>query len=69
MSPKEIMKMDPEARLALEARARVGDVEAVADWVLFSAWRSILSDKYIPREKKAGVFNALCKSIIIKVER
>lgn len=68
MTPKEIMRMDPETRLALEARARVGDVEAVADWVMLSAWRAILARKAETSKAKVKAFLDVFRSVIVTVE-
>lgn len=68
MTPKEIMKMDPEARLALEARARVGDVDAVSDWVMLSAWRAILARKAETSKSKVKAFLDVFRSIRVIVE-
>jgi hypothetical protein len=68
MTPKQIMKMDPETRLALEARARVGDVDSVRDFVLWSGWRSILAQKGIMAKEKAKAFIELCRTISVVVE-
>lgn len=68
MTPKEIMKMEPEARLALEARARAGDVESVKDFVLSSVWRSLLGSKDTDAKEKVKAFLAIFKSVEINVE-
>lgn len=69
MTPKEIMKMDPEARLALEARARVGEADAIRDWMLSAAWRDITSMRHVTQKEKTKAFLDLFKSVIINVER
>ncbi len=69
MTPKEIMKMSPESRLALEARARVGDDEAVRDFVMVSAWRSIDGMKGISKKEKVKSFSNLFKSVRVEVEK
>jgi len=68
MTPKEIMKMDPEARLALEARARVGDVDAVSDWVMLSIWRAILARKAESSKVKVKAFLDVFRSVRVTVE-
>lgn len=68
MTPKEIMKMDPESRLALEARARVGDIYAVADWVMLSAWRAILARKAESSKAKVKAFLDVFRSVVVTVE-
>jgi len=60
--------MDPDSRLALEARARVGDVEAVADWVMLSAWRAILARKAESSKAKVKAFLDVFRSIRVTVE-
>mgnify|MGYP001259567866 FL=1 len=68
MTPKEIMKMEPEARLALEARARVGDVDAVSDWVMLSIWRAILARKAESSKVKVKAFLDVFRSVRVTVE-
>ena len=66
MTPKEIMRMDPETRLALEARARVGEADAIRDWMLSAAWRDL---RHVTQKEKTKAFLDLFKSVIINVER
>jgi len=68
MTPKEIMQMDHESRLALEARARVGDIDAVADWVMLSAWRAIMARKAESPKAKVKSFLEVFRSIRVTVE-
>ena len=68
MTPKEIMRLEPEARLALEARARAGDVESVTDWIMLSAWRAILDRKAESSKAKVKAFLDVFRSVQVAVE-
>jgi len=68
MTPKEIMKMDPESRLALEARARVGESESVRDYLMLAAWRKILADKGMTAKAKIKAFIELFNTVDLIVE-
>jgi hypothetical protein len=68
MTPKEIIRMDPDARLALEARARAGDVESVNGWVMVSAWRLLSGRKDLTPKERLRAFNDISNGITIKVE-
>jgi len=69
MTPKEIMKLDTEARLALEARARVGEADAIRDWMMLAAWRDLSSMRHVNQKEKTKAFLDLFKSVVINVER
>lgn len=62
-----VMRMTPADALALSVRVRVGAPEDVRRQVLYGAWRSIKSDPFIPDEKKAPVFRALCDTVAVEV--
>jgi len=68
MTPKEIMNMDPEARLALEARARAGDAESISGWLMSSAWRSLSARKDLTNKDRVRAFVDICSRVTIKVE-
>jgi hypothetical protein len=68
MTPKQIMALAPAARLEVEARARVGDVEAVRDWVRVSAWLAISRRRDLRPRQKVAVFTSICKHVDIVVE-
>lgn len=68
MTPKQIMAMPADARLALEARARAGDVEAVADWMLLAAWRAVSAMKNLRPRQRVRSFIGLCQNVAITVE-
>jgi len=62
------MKMEPDARLALEARARAGDAESISGWILSSAWRSISARKDLTPKDRVRAFVDICSRVTIKVE-
>lgn len=68
MTPKQIMAMPADARLALEARARAGDVEAVADWLRLAAWRAISAMKDLRPRQRVRSFIGLCQNVAINIE-
>lgn len=68
MTAKEIMRLSPDARLALEARARVGESDSVRDYMMVAAWRKILADKGITAKAKIKSFLELFNTVDIVVE-
>jgi len=68
MTPKQIMAISPDDRLALEARARSGDVDAIADWLRLAAWRTIAALKHLRPRQRVRSFVALCQNVSINVE-
>lgn len=68
MTAKEIMRLSPEARLALEVRARVGDGESVRDYLLSAAWRQILANNGATAKEKVRAFMQLFNGVNIVVE-
>ncbi len=70
MTPKEIMKMSPESRLALEARARVGDdMESFVDCVLLMAWKAVESDVCVPQDQKEMAYTRLLQDVLPVIEK
>lgn len=70
MTAKEIMRLSPDARLALEARARVGDdMESFVDCVLLMAWKAVENDKSVPAEKKEAAYEKLLEDVIPAIKR
>ncbi len=70
MTAKEIMRLSPDARLALEARARVGDdMESFVDCVLLMAWKAVENDKNVPDEKKEAAYENLLEDVIPAIKR
>ncbi len=68
MTAKEIMRLSPDARLALEARARVGEADSVRDYMMVAAWRKILADKGMTAKAKIKSFLELFNTVDIVVE-
>lgn len=68
MTAKEIMRLSPESRLALEARARVGESDSVRDYLMLAAWRKILADKGMTAKAKIKAFIELFNTVDIIVE-
>jgi len=68
MTAKEIMRLSPDARLALEARARVGESESVRDYLMLAAWRKILADKGMTAKAKIKAFIELFNTVDLIVE-
>lgn len=68
MTAKEIVRLTPIDRLALEAKARVGDVQAIRDHVLSAAWQAIQKEKGLARKERSPAFRALCRMTRIAVE-
>ncbi len=68
MTAKEIMRLSPDARLALEARARVGESESVRDYLMLAAWRKILADKGMTAKAKIKSFIELFNTVDLIVE-
>lgn len=68
MTSKEIMRLSPDARLALEARARVGESDSVRDYLMLAAWRKILADKGMTAKAKIKAFIELFNTVDIIVE-
>lgn len=68
MTAKEIMRLSPDARLALEARARVGEADSVRDYMMVAAWRKILANKGITAKAKIKSFLELFNTVDIVVE-
>lgn len=68
MTAKEIMRLSPESRLALEARARVGEADSVRDYLMVAAWRKILADKGMTAKAKIKAFIELFNTVDLIVE-
>ncbi|HNF58459.1 MAG TPA: hypothetical protein PLN89_02660 [Elusimicrobiota bacterium] len=68
MTAKEIMRLSPDARLALEARARVGESDSVRDYLMLAAWRKILADKGMTAKAKIKAFIELFNTVDLIVE-
>jgi hypothetical protein len=62
------MRLSPDARLALEARARVGESESVRDYLMLAAWRKILADKGMTAKAKIKAFIELFNTVDLIVE-
>lgn len=60
--------LDLQEQLELQNKALSGDTQAVKDFVLFSAYKEIKSDKFIPKRKKRKVFEALETNLNVTVE-
>lgn len=69
MTPDQSVALTAEERLAVEDKAKSGDVDAIRDFVLVSAWRAILKDAYVPQEKRVETFKALCESVKSAIEK
>ena len=68
MTAKEIMRLSPDARLALEARARVGESDSVRDYLMLAGWRKILADKGMTAKAKIKAFIELFNTVDLIVE-
>ena len=68
MTAKEIMRLSPDARLALEARARVGESDSVRDYLMLAAWRKLLADKGMTAKAKIKAFIELFNTVDLIVE-
>jgi hypothetical protein len=62
------MRLSPDARLALEARARVGESDSVRDYLMLAAWRKILADKGMTAKAKIKAFIELFNTVDLIVE-
>jgi hypothetical protein len=63
----EIMRMDPSDGLALAEKAKGGAPADVRKYVLYSAWRNLQADRFIPTKKKPHIFQAICTNIAVEV--
>ena len=69
MTPEEIVSLTAEERVAVEDRAKSGDMDAVKDFVFVSAWRAILKDEYVPADKRVETFKALYAEVAVAIEK
>ena len=59
MTAREIMKLDADGRLDVEAKAKTGNPDAVRDWVMISSWRKIKRSKGMDIKNKTRAFVSL----------
>lgn len=64
---QEIMRLSPAEGLDLAVRAKAGAPSDVRAFVLYSAWRNLMADRYIPTKKKPSVFTTICKMVDVEI--
>lgn len=67
MTPHAILKLTPSDALALRQRTLAGDLFAMKDYVLYSIWRKIQSDRFIPKGKRPKAFRTFLKHFDVQV--
>lgn len=59
----EVIGIGPDQALALEARAKSGDLEAAKLFAKYAVWRKLLRDSYIPYRWKIRLYRAIVTTI------
>lgn len=63
----EIIRITPAEGLDLQEKAKAGSPAVVRRFTLYSAWRAIQADRFIPTQKKQKVFETLCRTVEIEI--
>lgn len=65
----EVIRIKPYSKEADELRDQAvsGDANAGKKYLYYCAYRKILSDPFIPMDKKRDVFKALCQADLVEV--